>query len=173
VCSILNGQGDSGAGERRTARLRLRRVTEDDIASVVSLSTDPRTHGHSPTGTPTREEAQAFARRFIEDWDRDGLGYWIVEYEGRDVGVAGVKAATLAGGACWNMYYRFAPEVHGLGLAAEATREAFSAARAHTPEWPVVVRTRPGNEPAVRLALAIGLMRRPDLDDDGFVTFAG
>jgi ribosomal-protein-alanine N-acetyltransferase len=148
-------------------------VTEAEIASVVSLSTDPRTHGHSPAGTPTREDAQAFARRFIEDWDRDGLGYWIVEHEGCDVGVAGVKPSTLAGRACWNLYYRFTPEVHGLGLAAEATREAIAAARAHTPEWPVVVRTRPGNEPAVRLALAIGLIRRPDLDADGFVTFAG
>jgi hypothetical protein len=37
----------------------------------------------------------------------------------------------------------------------------------------VVVRTRAGNEPAARLAVAIGLIRRPDLDADGFITFAG
>ena len=159
--------------ERRTARLRLRRVTHGDVPSVVSLSTDPRTHRHSPTGTPTREEAEAFARRFVEDWDTYGLGYWIVEHEGRDVGVAGVKAAAIGKRPCWNMYYRFTPAVHGMGLAAEATREAIAAAREHTPEWPVVVRTRPGNEPASRLAVAIGLVRRPDLDADGFITFAG
>jgi hypothetical protein len=29
--------------ERRTARLRLRRVTEADIPAVVAISTDPRT----------------------------------------------------------------------------------------------------------------------------------
>jgi hypothetical protein len=37
----------------------------------------------------------------------------------------------------------------------------------------VVVRTRPGNDGAVRLALAIGLVRRADLDADVFITFAG
>jgi ribosomal-protein-alanine N-acetyltransferase len=161
------------ASERRTARLRLRRVTEAEIDSVVSFSTDPRTHRHSPSGTPTREEAETFARSFVEDWDAHGLGYWVVEHEGRDVGVAGVKAATIGGRPCWNLYYRFAPEVHGRGLASEATREAIAAARERTPQWPVVARTRPGNEPAARLARAIGLQRRPDLDADGFITFAG
>lgn len=159
--------------ERRTARLRLRRVTEADVASVVALSTDPRTHRHSPTGAPTREEATAIARRFVEDWDRYGLGYWVVEHEGRDVGVAGVKPSRIGTRPCWNMYYRFHPAVHGRGLASEAMREAIAAARGHTPEWPVVVRTRPGNESAARLARAIGLDRRPDLDADGFITFAG
>jgi RimJ/RimL family protein N-acetyltransferase len=160
-------------GERRTPRLRLRRVTLGDVAPVVELSTDPRTHRHSPTGTPTREEAEGYVRRFAEDWDTHGIGYWIVEYEGRDVGLAGVKPARLGDVRCWNMYYRFSPTVQGRGLASEATREALAAAREHTPQWPVVVRTRAGNEPAVRLALAIGLVRRPDLDADGFITFAG
>jgi len=161
------------AFERRTARLRLRRVTHGDVESVVSLSTDPSTHRHSPTGTPTRAEAEAYVRRFAEDWDTHGIGYWLVEYEGRDVGLAGVKPATLGDLPIWNMYYRFTPAVHGRGLAAEATREAIAVAREHTPEWPVVVRTRPGNDAAVRLALAIGLVRRVDLDTDGFITFAG
>ena len=162
----------SPMAERRTARLRLRRVTRRDVAAVVSLSTDPRTHIHSPTRAPTREEAEGYVQRFAEDWDIHGLGYWIVEYEGRDVGLAGVKASTLDERPCWNMYYRFTPAVHGRGLAAEATREALAAAREHTPEWPVVVRTRPLNKPAARLAQAIGLVRRPDLDSEGFITFA-
>jgi RimJ/RimL family protein N-acetyltransferase len=159
--------------ERRTARLRLRRITRRDVAAVVSLSTDPRTHNHSPTGAPTPEEAAGYVERFAEDWDTHGLGYWIVEHEGRDIGLAGVKPSTIGECPCWNMYYRFIPAVHGRGLAAEATREAITAAREHTAEWPVVVRTRPGNEPAARLAQAIGLVRRPDLDSDGFITFAG
>jgi hypothetical protein len=83
------------AFERRTAPLRLRRVTHGDVESVVSLSSYPSTHRHSPTGTPTRAEAKAYVRRFAE------------------------------------------------------------------------------NDAAVRLALAIGLVRRVDLDTDGFITFAG
>ncbi|MGZ4246413.1 MAG: GNAT family N-acetyltransferase [Solirubrobacteraceae bacterium] len=72
--------------DRRTARLRLRRVTEADIATT------------------------ALRRR--------------------------------------NLYYRFAPELQGRGLAAEATRGAIAVARELRPEWPVVARTRPENEPA-------------------------
>lgn len=163
----------AATSDRQTARLRLRRVTLADAASVVALSTDPRTHRHSPTGTPTREEAEGYVQRFADDWDTRGLGYWLVEYEGRDVGLAGVRASQLGELRCWNMYFRFSPDVHGRGLAAEATREALAVARRHTPEWPVVVRTRPANEAAARLALAIGLERRADLDSDGFMTFAG
>jgi RimJ/RimL family protein N-acetyltransferase/adenylate kinase family enzyme len=159
--------------ERRTARLRLRRVTEADIPGVVAISTDPRTNRHRPDGTPTPDEAAGIARRFIRGWEENGIGYWLVEYEARSVGVAGITAITLGDMDCWNLYYRFSPEVHGRGLAAEATREAIAVARELTPEWPVVARTRPDNEPAIRLALAIGLVRRPDLDGDGYVAFAG
>jgi RimJ/RimL family protein N-acetyltransferase len=158
--------------ERRTARLRLRRITAADIPAVVALSTDPRTNRHRPDGTPTPDEATAITRRFIRGWEEHGIGYWLVEHEARDVGVAGITATTLGDVDCWNLYYRFSPEVQGRGLAAEATREAIAVARELTAEWPVVARTRPDNEPAIRLALAIGLVRRPDLDGDGFVAFA-
>ena len=84
-----------------------------------------------------------------------------------------MSAVTLGDVDCWNLYYRFSPEVQRQGLAAEATREAIAVARELTPEWSVVARTRPDNEPAIRLALAIGLVRRPDLDGDGFAAFAG
>jgi RimJ/RimL family protein N-acetyltransferase/adenylate kinase family enzyme len=159
--------------ERRTARLRLRRVTEADIPAVVAISTDPRTNRHRPDGTPTPDQAAAIARSFIRGWEVNGIGYWLVEYEARNVGVAGITPITLGDVDCWNLYYRFSPEVQGRGLAAEATGEAIAVARGLTPEWPVVARTRPDNEPAIRLALAIGLVRRPDLDGDGYVAFAG
>jgi RimJ/RimL family protein N-acetyltransferase len=159
--------------ERRTTRLRLRRVTEEDIASVVALSTDPRTNRHRPTGTPSAHQARSIAEGFVEDWDENGIGYWLVEHEGRDVGLAGIKAVSVRGVDCWNLYYRFAPEAQGRGLASEAVREAIAVARELTPAWPVVARTRADNEGAVRLARAVGLLRRPDLDADGYITFAG
>jgi RimJ/RimL family protein N-acetyltransferase/adenylate kinase family enzyme len=174
VSSARQRPGMGGlASERRTARLRLRQVTDADIPGVVAISTDPRTNRHRPDGTPTPDEAAAIAGRFVRGWEENGIGYWLVEYEGRNVGVAGITPITLGGAECWNLYYRFSPEVHGRGLAAEATREAIAVARELSPEWPVVARTRPDNEPAIRLARAIGLEPRPDLDADGFITFAG
>ena len=52
-------------------------------------------------------------------------------------------------------------------------RAALAAARDHVPGRRFVVRTRPTNDAAVRLAQAVGMTRAPGLDSNGFVTFAG
>jgi RimJ/RimL family protein N-acetyltransferase len=155
-----------------TERLRLRRITEADLDAVSAISTDPRTNEHRPGGAPTIEESHAIARDFIDDWQRHGIGYWLVEHQGRVVGVAGVKPVRLGGRDYWNLYYRFSPVVWGKGLAAEATRAAIAVAWEHTPARPVIARTRPTNTPAAQLALAIGLTRHPELDADGFISYA-
>jgi [ribosomal protein S5]-alanine N-acetyltransferase len=88
-------------------------------------------------------------------------------------GVAGVRPITLQGNEYWNVYYRFAPETWGRGIASEALRAALAAARGHLPGRRFVVRTRLGNEAAMQLAQAVGLTRSRQLDGGGFVTFAG
>lgn len=112
------------------------------------------------------------ARGFIEDWQRHGIGYWIVEHEELMVGIAGVKPVELNRTQYWNLYYRFSPSVWSRGLAGEAARAAVEIAHQCVPQRQVLARTRPGNTPAVRLALSIGLHREPELDSDGFITFA-
>ena len=159
--------------ERRTARLRLRRVQPADSAAVVALHVDPRNYPHSPAGAHTPERAETLAQKFSHDWDRNGIGYWLAEHAGEVVGVIGITPAPLGGRRCWNLYYRFTPAARGRGFAAEAARESLVVAAQIDPERPVVVRTRPGNAPACRLAEAIGLARRPELDaGDGFVVYA-
>ena len=157
---------------RLTQRLILRRPTEADLEPMARISGDPRTNAHRPGGAPTPDQSRTIVRSFLVDWRRYGIGYWVVEHEGRIVGMTGVKPVAIFGRPCWNLYYRYTPEVWGLGLAAEGAREAVAAAGEHTPAWPVVVRTRPGNEAAVRLAQAIGLRRSPQLDGDGFIALS-
>jgi [ribosomal protein S5]-alanine N-acetyltransferase len=159
--------------ELRTERLRLRAPTLSDMSRVVALSIDPRVNRHSPSGPPTVEQSRAAVRMAIAAWDRDGIGHWLVEYDGRLAGIAGVRPAELQGDTYWNVYYRFAPETWGRGIAAEAVRAALAAARDHVSGRPFVVRTRPTNEAAMQLAQAVGLIRAPRLDSNGFVTFAG
>jgi [ribosomal protein S5]-alanine N-acetyltransferase len=162
-----------GLTELRTERLLLRAPTLADTSRVVALSTDPRVNRHSPSGAPTAQESRAAFRASIAAWRRDGIGHWIVECDGRLAGVAGVRPAELQGDQYWNVYYRFAPETWGRGIASEAVRAALAAARDHVPRRPFVVRTRPTNEAAMQLAQAVGLTRAPRLDSNGFVTFAG
>jgi RimJ/RimL family protein N-acetyltransferase len=155
----------------RTPRLRLRAPTDTDIEAIARLSSDPRVNQHSPTGAPSLEVARTSARRFVEDWRRDGISFWVIEHQDQLIGLAGVKAARLHGQAVWNLYYRFAPEAWGQGFAREAAQASITIARKLAPERIVVVRTRPTNEPAARLARAIGMIRAESLDSDGFITF--
>lgn len=148
-----------------TARLVLRRPLEQDAAFVLALLADPATTEHNPSDAlEDRAGAEALLRRWSSHWDA-GLGYWIVERAaGGAIGVCGVRAVELAGLPAWNLLYRFAPDVRGHGFAREAATEAVRTARAVDPARLVVARIRPANVASARVAAAIGLRRRPDLD---------
>ena len=157
---------------RETARLTLRRVREADLPALTAIDVDPENYAFSPTGAYTREQAIAHARAYISAWARNGIGYWLVEHGGDPIGVAGLTPISFDGRSCFNLYYRFVPAARGQGFAAETCREALAVATAIDPEWPIVVRTRPANAPARRLARTLGLIRRPELDtSDGFVVY--
>ncbi|MGI8712548.1 MAG: GNAT family N-acetyltransferase [Solirubrobacteraceae bacterium] len=162
---------DPGYDVLCTERLALRRITAADLAAVVAISIDPRTNEHRPGGTPTRAHSEAICGRFMRDWDRYGIGYWVVQYRAETVGIAGVMPVQLRGHDYWNLYYRFSPAVWGQGVASEATRAAISAATRHTPSRPVIARTRPSNEAAIQLALAVGMERRRELDTGGLIAY--
>lgn len=158
-----------GAADSRTARLTLRRPTEDDAGFVLALLSDPATTAHNPSdGLRTLAEARALVRRWQEQWEA-GLGYWIVRRleDDRPIGVCGAKAAEPDGRRVWNLLWRFAPEAWGHGYAREAAAEAVRCATALDATRPVIARVRPANRASARVAAAVGLERRPDLDLTG------
>lgn len=153
----------------RTARLVLREPREADAAFVLALHSDPRAIEHNPGDRLT---GLAEARTRVATWQRQwehGLGYWIVEdpARGRPVGVCGVKAVDLHGRPSWNLLYRLLPDAWGAGFASEAARASIAAAAQVDASRPVVARIRPANSGSARVAAAVGLVRRPDLDLDG------
>ena len=156
--------------EVRTERLLLRRPVAQDAAFVLTLLTDPRTTAHNPSDAlASMEDAEAQLQRWDGQWEA-GLGYWIVETAGAAIGVCGVKAVEIAGLPVWNLLYRFLPSAWGHGLAREAAAEAVRVARSVDASRPVIARVRPANAASARVAAAIGLARRPELDlvgDDG------
>ena len=162
----------AGVDVRRTARLVLRRIEPGDQEWVSALHADPLNYTHAPDGAHPPDRARALAEAGLRSWERDGICYWIVEHAGEPVGMAGLTRAVFAGRASWNLYYRFIPAARGRGFAAEAAREALAVAAELDPARPVVVRTRPDNAPARRLAEILGLERRADLDAEGFVVYA-
>jgi RimJ/RimL family protein N-acetyltransferase len=155
--------------EIRTDRLLLRRPTDGDAPFVLALHSNPQAIAHNPADALT-DLADAHARLALwsTHW-KQGLGYWIVEEAalGRPIGVCGVKAVDLHGRPSWNLLYRFLPEAWGRGYAGEAARASIQAAAQVDASRSVVARIRPANSASSRVAEAIGLVRRPDLDIDG------
>jgi|tagenome__1003787_1003787.scaffolds.fasta_scaffold20801977_2 ribosomal-protein-alanine N-acetyltransferase len=155
--------------EVRTDRLLLRRPIQADAQFVLALHSDPRAVLHNPADA-LGDLADAHARMaaWSSHW-KHGLGYWIVQETalGRPIGVCGVKAVDLHDRPSWNLLYRFLPEVWGRGYAGEAARASVEAAAQVDASRPVVARIRPANSASSRVAEAVGLVRRPDLDLDG------
>jgi ribosomal-protein-alanine N-acetyltransferase len=155
--------------EVKTHRLVLRRPVDADAEFVLALHSDPQAIAHNPAdGLADLADARTRLAMWSEQW-RQGLGYWIVEetVPGRPIGVCGVKAVDLHGRPSWNLLYRFLPEAWGSGYASEAARASIGAAAQVDASRPVIARIRPANSGSARVAEAIGLVRRPDLDLDG------
>jgi ribosomal-protein-alanine N-acetyltransferase len=171
---------DAEFKRRRTARLLLRRPGVEDIDWMTALHSDPLNYEHAPDRAHAPLQARSLSRSLLDAWGADRVGYWIAEPavpidgvpDGR-IGMAGVRPSSLAGRPCFNLYFRFVAAARGHGFAAEASREALAVAAVIDPSCPVAVRTRASNAPARRLADALGLIRRSDLDvlTTGYVVY--
>lgn len=149
-----------------TDRLRLDAVRVEDTEPLFALDADPRLWQHLPSGRHTEVgETRARIERYAAAWDDDGLGYWTAR-DREDDRVLGIGGAMLRAGTVWNVYYRFAVEAQGRGLAHELARVALAAAREVRPDVPVVAYLLEHNTPSRRLAERLGLTvvwRGPDV----------
>jgi len=168
----MSDRGRAGE-ELETARLSLRRPTAADIDAIFAIQGDLRACYHNPSDRlAQREEAEELYRRWNDQWERCGYGYWIVECLGHDVqlGFCGIKPMELNGMKTLNLFYRFAPSAWGQGLASEAATAVAAWASRHVPDLPLIARVRPANVASQRVAIRVGLIRAEHLDtagDDG------
>ncbi|CAI9414389.1 GNAT family N-acetyltransferase [Nocardioides sp. T2.26MG-1] len=131
--------------EVMTERLVLRALTMAELDEVAALHADERVWQHRPEGRhPSVEHTRGKVVGMEQQWARDGLGYWTARLRqpigelraGEFVGVGGCAVETPD--AWWNLYYRFRPEAHGHGLAAELSQAALTAAHDVDGDRPVV-----------------------------------
>ena len=147
---------------------RVRPPRPDDLDDVFRIHGDPRTNLHNPAG-PDRDRAASRARlaEWLAHWHEHGFGYWVVESDdGAVIGFCGVRTETWLGRPVLNLYYRFAPEVWGRGIASAVAAHAVAWARDQQPDRPVLAYTTEDNAGSQRTALAAGLVRRPDLEHE-------
>ena len=150
-----------------TGGWRVRPPTADDLADVFRIHGDPRTNRFNPAGPDADLDAsRARLDGWLAHWAEHGFGYWAVESgDGAVIGFCGVRRETWRGRPVLNLYYRFAPEVWGRGIASAVAAHAIAWGRAHRSE-PVLAYTTEDNEGSQRTALAAGLVRRPDLEHE-------
>lgn len=102
---------------------------------------------------------------WIDDWRRDGIGYWTVITAldepgvGSDavVGFGGVRYLRAGLTQVFNLYYRFSPGSWGHGWATAVARRAVDEAGRLDSGTPVIARMQPGNRPSERVAEKVGL----------------
>ncbi|MFF7388543.1 GNAT family N-acetyltransferase [Streptomyces scabiei] len=160
--------------ELRTARLSLRRPTAADIDAIFTVHRDPRTCTHNPSDALARfEEAESLYRRWDDQWQRHGYGYWVVRHHdsAQQLGFCGVKPMELHGNSVLNLFYRFAASAWGQGYAGEAAAAVATWASRHLPDLPLIARVRPANVASQRVAIRAGLSRAQHLDTEGYDGF--
>ncbi|MFC5728684.1 MULTISPECIES: GNAT family N-acetyltransferase [Nocardioides] len=154
----------------------LRAPRPDDAPGVLSVHGDPRVYEHDPHVTQTGlADAERFLSPFLDHWSEHGFGYWTVlvpeswwpegvrgpaPEDGARVhaGLGGVQRHVLADEPVLNVYYRLGPAVHGRGVAGAIVRTTQQHAPRLAPGIDPVVRTRPANAVARRVAERAGFV---------------
>lgn len=155
----------------QTARLSLRRPTEADIGAIFAIHRDSETCLHNPSDALTRlDEARELYRRWNDQWQRCGYGYWVVRRDGSalQLGFCGIKPMEMHGMKVLNLFYRFATSAWGQGFASEAAATVTTWASRHVPDLPLIARVRPANLASQRVAVRAGLTRAEHLDETGY-----
>ncbi|MGJ7905324.1 GNAT family N-acetyltransferase [Actinopolyspora sp. H202] len=150
-----------------TNRLCLRSPIWEDLDTITALTGDPRTNAHNPFGPPSPNESADMLKKWMQHWSA-GLGYWCVrlidDIDKKVIGIGGLRPANESE---LNLYYRFAPDSWGQGLATELAQHAIKRASQHFPEYTVVALVRPTNHASIAVAHHAGLFEDSYITDEG------
>lgn len=156
-----------------TPRLRLRIPEPADRPALVAMLSDPEVMA-ALVRDPTTERAEASLARHDGYRAEHGLGFWLVECEGRFAGFCGLKPGAdqtpIAGEL--EIGWLFDRPWWGKGLASEAAGACLEWAWRHRHESRVVAITATSHVAIRAVMTRIGMHRLPGLDFDhpGYAT---
>lgn len=106
-----------------TERLNLRKMTTDDVKNLMQIFSDPEAMNYYPS-TMNEEEALGWITRTLGNYEKLGVGFWIVEDKstGRFLGQCGIIPQEFDGAAVMEIAYLFVKQEWGNGYATESAK---------------------------------------------------
>jgi RimJ/RimL family protein N-acetyltransferase len=106
-----------------TERLNLRKMTVEDAQSIMQIFSDPQAMKYYPK-TMNEEEALAWINRTLGNYEKLGVGFWIVEDKstGRFLGQCGIIPQEFDGADVMEIAYLFVRQEWGNGYATESAK---------------------------------------------------
>ena len=145
--------------EVETARLRLRRWTDDDLPGLRAMLTDWEVMQLQPDGAVTEEAAESLSiERYTRAWARRGFGMWAVDLKetGRFIGLLGLhfpghwpdpELSMVLDKTCWN---------RGLGTEGGAAALDFGFVQRGLPR--ILGFCMPGHDASERMMQKLGMV---------------
>lgn len=150
-----------------TERLILQRPTSEDVQDLFVLCSKQEVNLYNPNG-PDRDmsASKKTLERFIEDWERDGIGYYTVRLKSGNeyLGYIGVRKTHFSGKPLLNLAYRIEPRFHRQGYTCEACRTILAELDRESLPFPIMVLTKEENLPSFYLAQKLGFVHAPEFD---------
>lgn len=158
--------------------LLLRAVAPADAAGVLAVHGDPEVYVLDPHERHADlAQSVEFVAPIVAHWATHGFGYWTVlvprswwpggvagvqpgDGDRVHAGLGGIRYHVLAGDPVLNVYFRLAPQVQGRGVAGRILAASVRAAPTVARDVDLVVRTRPANAAARRVASGVGSSTR-------------
>ncbi|WP_181772712.1 GNAT family N-acetyltransferase [Amycolatopsis pittospori] len=106
--------------EIKTARLRLRALTEADTEAIVELFSDPAMSSHFAVPLTEPDRVREMVGRRLSYRGPAGMGHWVIERDGDVIGLAHLRPSEELPGDVPEIGYYLAREHGGQGLATEA-----------------------------------------------------
>jgi RimJ/RimL family protein N-acetyltransferase len=153
-----------------TRRLLLRRFRDGDLDAFSAMNADPRVMEHFFHGVRTREQTAEFMGRIDDEFERRGLGLWVVEVPGVTAfaGFTGLHEALFEAPftPAIEVGWRFAVDHWGHGYATEAARAALDFGFRQAGLDEIVSFTDATNRRSWRVMERLGMERDPAGDFD-------
>jgi RimJ/RimL family protein N-acetyltransferase len=142
-----------------TSRLRLRHLTFDDAAFMLTLLNDPSFHANiGDRGVRTLDDARRFLQAgHVASYERNGYGHYLVELKRDDtpIGTCGLIKRDFIGEI--DLGFAYLPAYWSQGYATEAATAVMDYGRNTLGIQRIVAVVSPGNTGSIRVLEKLGL----------------